>query len=323
VSIENQLRQYGFKGSTNSTGQFITTCPFCGKTAKFYINVKNGLYKCFRGSCQRKGKISSLIKGLSIVNDSVLKKGTLFAPKEEHKYSAEEQELSSYNKLHKYILDRGFDKQFLISNRIGYDQETCAITIPIYLDGKYLGVIRRAVLPDVTPKYSYPKELPKKSIIYAPYRMQLDLASGLYKTLYKTNDLVIVEGSLDALKCLQNGYMSVATLGCNVSKDGLERISELCSKYELNPVILFDNDEAGEDGLLNILNKQTWFSCKVARFDTLDVSCYDDSMVKKDPGELSAKELEQIIAGQKTKLQYNLMRLRGLNANTFTTQEES
>lgn len=53
--LEAFLTEAGAIFDENSTGEFIfSSCPFCGKSKKFYFNASNASFNCFAGSCQKR-----------------------------------------------------------------------------------------------------------------------------------------------------------------------------------------------------------------------------------------------------------------------------
>jgi DNA primase len=195
-------------------------------------------------------------------------------------------------------LNRGFDKQFLVKNKVGYDTNTYSVTIPIFFSGDYYGVIRRTILEDHQPKYKYPEHMPKRSLLYMP----------LYVENPTNKKLLIVEGSLDALKCAQNGYYSVATLGCMPTQEQINIISDYCRQNGLESILLYDNDQAGIDGSKYAIKQG--YNGKIASIDKLAEVWYaEGTEVKKDPGELTKDELDFLVKNSVSSLRYKLEKL--------------
>jgi DNA primase len=314
--MENIVERLKFAGITGRlTGkEYHGKCPFCSKN-KFYVNIKSGKYICFSGSCAKKGHIASILGNFQVDINEVFNKSLFYQDKEGNEIDVEHdiKELDDYKYIHRYILDRGFDKGFLAANKIGYDKETHRITIPMFFDQKYFGCIKRTVI-DQDPKYIYPPGLPKKEILYVPPVCE---APGDSKWINKNKKvLLVVEGSLDALKAAQNGYRAMATLGCFITAEQMSLIEEYARSYNLEIVLMFDDDEAGHKATDEALDRYFWVDMKVANWEALNEHLLDKEskvcnnegkdQAKRDVGDLSADQLEILVKHSKDRFEFVL-----------------
>lgn len=313
--IVEKLKFAGIQGKVTGN-EYKGKCPFCGKP-KFYVNIKSGKYICFSGSCRRKGHISSILGEYKVDFDEVFSKSLFYEKNGVETYIEHDiNELNNYKYIHRYMLDRGFDKDFLAANKVGYDKKTHRITVPIFFDQKYWGCIKRTVLPDVEAKYIYPPNMPKRELVYLPYVCE---APGGSKWIDKNKKvLLIVEGSLDALKAAQYGYRAMAVLGCFITNEQMSLIEQYAKTHDLEIVLMFDNDEAGKKAIQETLSKYFWVDFKVGYIaeaeeyanskrterkivDNQGKICYNDCKgeVRKDVGDLSPEELDYVISRAK------------------------
>lgn len=289
--------------------------PFInGNHDTFSVNLKTGLFICFSAKCGAKGHIKKIVgdtddefnyeevANIQLSDFEVAEKNTAEYLK------PQVEELTKWQLIHDYMLARGFDKKFLQDNLIGYNKEAHCVTIPITLEGEYYGSINRTVIKEYIPKYSYPNGLPKKDIVYKPVKI-IDKD--------KPNRLLLVEGSIDALKSAQYGYNSMAFLGCDISYEQVEIIKRFAAENNLRITMLFDNDESGYVGLNKALSKHYMLDCDVALIadlQPLDNSgsiCYYKDMekceVKKDVCDLTEFELDTVLVQAKDRTNYEFM----------------
>ncbi len=182
-------------------------------------------------------------------------------------YKSNESELKRFRFYHPYLESRGFNKEFILANKIGFNTTTLRVMIPIYFKGRYWGCIQRSVCND-TPKVKYDDSLPKEQILYCPL-------TNTGKSKY----LFVVEGFADALRVSSFGEDACAILGCHVSEVQLRYIYELANGREI--MWAFDNDAAGKKGLEKCLEL-------INGLDGHKIFCYTDGT--KDPGEITTKE---------------------------------
>lgn len=140
----------------------------------------------------------------------------------------------------KYLEERGIDQSSRSRWQIGFDEEIERLTIPAR-DGKdrLKFVIKRAIKQNQRPPYLYPDDSAKTSLLFG--------ACNLDRSMVGSVGLIVVEGSIDAIRLHQHGYRNtVAILGNSLSLKQREQIVRLSPKR----VYLFmDKDDAGVRGL--------------------------------------------------------------------------
>jgi len=135
--------------------------------------------------------------------------------------------------------ERMITPSVMIDANLGIDVENGELAIPIKdADGTFLfNKYRRSPWRDNGPKYRYPQGS----------TAQLYGAETL-ASLEKNTLVVICEGELDALALRSLGYVAVSTTGGSSTwKPEWEEHFK-----ELNPVIMYDADQAGVEGALRV-----------------------------------------------------------------------
>jgi DNA primase len=134
------------------------------------------------------------------------------------------------NRVPKYMVDRGFDVDTLKRWQVGYDAESDSAVMPVRLDGKLVGLIRRLVDPGDGPKYLYTRGMAKDQVLFGEWMIGPDV-----------RDVIVVEGPLDAMWLDQHGLPAVAILGSAMS----DQQAAMLKKRFWGAVLAFDADYAG------------------------------------------------------------------------------
>ena len=132
------------------------------------------------------------------------------------------------NKFGLYICRKG-----LYQNRVIF---------PMYYDEALKGFNTRTLGKD-TPKYLYAKGMDLKSLIYPNFAY--------------TDELVIVEGVMDALSLVQDNIPAIANFGLAVNFNEF-KIKELLKKGVSKLWLMFDNDKYGKEA--NLTFKQSFLN---------------------------------------------------------------
>lgn len=225
-------------------------CPFHQDSATskpdLYVNVRKGVFICMSTACGEKGSAFDLVSKISGVDlDAVsaeLSMGgkrrvqavreRLAAPREAPSPPRVSQALIDEFRSSRYwSTERGLESATIDEFELGFDDESATAVIPYRDaegDARYL--IRRATLPDHQgPRYRYPKGFPLRSAIFNLHRID------------PTLEVVVTEGSIDAMRVWQAGHQNViALLGSGVFDQQLAALSSL------RIVTFFDRDAAGE-----------------------------------------------------------------------------
>lgn len=255
--LEKKLSEAGFKIRYRKRDELILhKCPLHNdKTPSLTINTEKGYFRCF--SCNDHGSISKLLSYYGIKYGNYYEvptvdeleqlldldlggiDGEISAQNNEPEYKADINELKNYRYYHPYLESRGFSKEFILKNKIGFDKQSLRVTIPIFLFGDFFGCIRRSVCGDV-PKVVYDNGMPKERIIYCPL------------TNTGQGDIITVcEGFADSLKSSFYGIDSCSILGCLISEKQIELVYEFANGRDI--IWAMDNDDPGREGLNRII----------------------------------------------------------------------
>lgn len=297
-NLEKKLEEAGFSLKYRKFGELkLQKCPHHkDRTGSLSINVLKDKFKCF--SCSDSGNLSKLLSYYGIkwgwfnqaptideleqlLNETSSEK---IAEINEQEYRGNLSELKEYRKwYHPYLESRGFNKEFCIKNKIGFDKESIRVTIPIFFFGNYYGCIRRSVVPDEIPKVIYDSGLQKDKIVYLPLT-----------NTGNSDKLVIVEGAFDALKVSLYNQDVCSILGCHASADQINLINRIANGRTI--VLALDNDTPGHDGMMNYFKDAD-------SFDNLEVFNYNGTALK-DPCDLPESNIIYGIKNAKSILEY-------------------
>jgi len=250
-SLETTIRDTLHRGAVTIMSEMgtemVAYCPFHGNmnTPSFSINRYTGLWQCFNPDCNMRGGIRMLKKLLlnedyrdleSASKDYIDK--LLSEEEEEEDFGEIEEQLKnckvSYNtdtSVLDILLDRGFSMETLEYFEIGFSVPKSRVVIPARDQFfNLVGLIGRAVTKEQIPRYLYSTGFPKRNILF-----NLNNAK-----IY--DEVIIVEGSLDAMKIHQAGYPNVvATLGAIITDNQMKLIKNYFDYITVIP----DNDDAG------------------------------------------------------------------------------
>lgn len=194
---------------------------------------------------------------------------------------------------HNYLLGRGYSQKAIDYLECGYTTDYLGkgygkkqerITIPGHDEnGNICGFIGRTPI-DQMPKYLYTSGYPKSHTLFNLHRAKKHSDAGL----------ILVEGSLDALRIHDLGYPNVcAILGASLSAYQLK----LLKRYTDKIFLMFDTDAAGNQANLKALEMT---------HNELNVNLITMKNFK-DPGEITIKEtLDELLFNAKNWRIYNL-----------------
>lgn len=219
------------------TSEFMCRCPFCDGPTSLQFNIDKGLWVCFR--CDEKGNSKKLVQKLGgIYADPEVSVAHLRTSlgKAQPDYSEEKETVLPESHLNRYQSDffdywknRGFTDNTIKQWNLGYDPLLDRAIIPYRnLEGGLLGVIQRR-MGNVFPRYIYPEGFDRNSSLFGSWKI-----AG--------NNVVITEGSLDAIKVHQAGRLAVAQYGSSIHPFQVD----LLRKMNIWKIVMFyDYDEAG------------------------------------------------------------------------------
>ncbi len=246
AAVEKALAAIGVEDLTEQphTPWASARCPLHDDDApSFTVHMTEGGWRCHAG-CGSDGDLAALIA--EVTGDPIaevrarLKDG---APPTDEELTAALAEpvyqppqprpdlvlLYEQGRAPKYIFDRGFTAETLRTWEVGYDANIEAVVIPVRMDGDLIGLVRRRVTGE--PKYEN-TSFPKGGVL-----LGLDaLPFGF------CDEIVVVEGPLDAMWLHQHGVHAVALLGSSMS----ERQADLLAGRFWAVVLAFDADSSGE-----------------------------------------------------------------------------
>ena len=297
ISIQSQTAQH-----------YLCLCPFHENTGSpaFEIDKSSGLWLCFNQACGAKGNLRSLVSRLSPEDHTNVKRMVdqlhqdryhnidvirelkeIFDGKETNQadwdtviesLAVNYDDAADVEAKLSYLLKRGFTKETLEHFEVGWSAQKERIVIPVRNENfKLVGVIGRAINEDRKPKYLYSDGLPKKGVLF-----NLPFAKS-YKSV------IVVEGSLDALRVHQAGFPNVvAALGAHMT----EGQGQLLNRYFLDVIVFGDNDDAGKALGASI--------AEVCASRNIYYAQYPEG--KKDPGEMTDEEIRWAIGNKRSDL---------------------
>jgi len=254
------LRALGIEVDGETEAVFLSYCPFHGNrdTPSFAVNKTSGLYICYNPSCNKTGKLMTLIKFVGNLNDFQAKRllarskiktnfeeqlaqyaelKELWTPyihthqdgtKEENYMGRVKQDMWKYAEPQLYMRGRGFEKITLKDFEIGYDKELDMVCVPMHdpMGKVEVGAVRRSI---EGKSFKNTPGLPTSKTLFNLHRAK------------RTGDAVIlVEASFDVMKLHQVGYPNaVGMLMGHFSKEH----ARLLGKYFNTVVIMTDFDD--------------------------------------------------------------------------------
>jgi len=286
VDVKEALGKYGVVISHDHGTEIACYCPFHDNkdSPAFFINKKTGLWHCFNPGCAKRGGMRTLARlmggeeiKIDVTIDDLLR---LLDGKEEEKQDwtdAMESIEVDYDdpedlKSLQYLLDRGYAAVTLRSFEVGYSEQRRRVVLPVR-DEDFLvtGLIGRTIV-DEDPKYRYSKGFKRATSLFN------------IQTAKKWDEVVVVEGSLDALMVHQAGYpWVVATLGAQVTDQQVD----LLNKHFRKIIVFSDDDRAGNVMRAAILEGTPTKDIRVA--------IYPDGFEGKDPGDMSEDQIRWTI----------------------------
>lgn len=258
--VKAVLRALNIDVEGETEAVFLAYCPFHGNrdTPSFAVNKTSGLYICYNPSCDKSGKLTTLIKFVGNMNDFQAKRllarskiktnvveqlETLTEAKElwtpyQHKdklgrpvpnYMAQiKADMWKYAEPQLYMKGRGFEKVTLKDFEIGYDTELDMVAVPMHdpMGKVEVGAVRRSIAGKA---FKNTPGLPTSQTLFNLHRAK------------RTGDAVILcEASFDVMKLYQCGYPNAAGLLMgHFSKEH----ARLLNKYFNTIVIMTDYDK--------------------------------------------------------------------------------
>lgn len=295
-SIFDLLNSNNIEFFTQSGTEVAIYCLFHENTNSpaCYINTKTGLWQCFNPSCGKKGNLRQLyhhITGKTFHHEWILDPINLQRQLDLSLESYEEEkeltldtvsiDYDSDEDLSKIstLIDRGFSPDILKHFEIGFSEIKERVVIPVRDNHfKLVGLIGRAVNEWQNPRYLYNKGFRRADVLFNIQNAKV------------YDSVIVCEGSLDAIKVAQSGFMNVvASLGAKVSQNQIDMLKKYFDKI----VVFSDNDDAGAEMSRVIIDQ-----CCGKDLYTVQIP---DGL--KDPGDMTEHQIVDAINNKKNILE--------------------
>lgn len=275
---------------SKSGKEWTALCPFHGDTnPSLSVNVDKGLWICY--SCGLSGNSRQLAQrfldlGINTEPEEEIDLDELIAELdavEKPLYTVlEESYLNLFHDGHPYWRKR-LRGRTIRKWQLGYDPLTHSVTIPARTHrGELLGVIRRSLMRGPSNKYKYPKDV--------------DIRTRTLWGAWKVTkpEVVLTEGSVDAMRVWEAGYQAVAQLGSALNKNQV-RIMEEIGVQKL--VLFYDNDAAGHNAFNRALETKDGLPTALADSPILvyKVRYRPNDSDKVDPGNLPHMRIADMV----------------------------
>ncbi len=267
------ISEYHIQGN-----EYLCDCIFCGdEKGNLQVNFQKKLYHCW--ACGKGGSLTQMIveiRGVTRKEANEIFNTDIIDIDYELDYIEKffKQVVSHRYKYYQFISDeaishwkkRNISKKFVIKYKLGFDEYTNRLVIPIFnIDGDCVGLTRRSIDNNQKPKYLHTQGLPKSALLY-----------GWQELSFRKEYITLVEGNIDAIKVNQLRKMNaVALMGVNISNIQVD----LMMNHFNRVMLMLDNDEAGEKATKEIVRRLE-HKMEVFRVN------YDTD----DPGDLSSRK---------------------------------
>jgi len=175
-----------------------------------------------------------------------------------------------------FVASRGISSDSVAKWRLGFLPDELRLVIPAYDEKDVLRfLIKRAIKSGQNPKYLYTEGFPKTSLLFG--------ACAIPPGMVRSDGIVLVEGSLDAIILQQHGIPAVAILGTGISQKQVEILSRMRPR---RVYFMFDRDSAGVVNIELAARRLRRYPCFVCRYPK----------GRNDPAELSREEANRVIS---------------------------
>lgn len=244
----------------NKGDNIAITCPFHkdgqeNKPSCFVYNradnpkVTFGTYNCF--TCDEKGALYVLVSKVLDCSHEDAKRWLIehfssryvdarphldeFKLLKTQKTYLDESVLEQYSYFHPYQFKRGLSEDIIRKFKIGYNEKTDSITMPVWDDkNNLIGITERSV---VGKRFYIPKDM-DKPVYLLNYIKQEGITT-----------VAVCEGQIDALVSWSRGLPAVALLGAGTTDKQIELLNRSGIRHF---ILMYDNDLAGQHGALRL-----------------------------------------------------------------------
>ncbi len=289
---ELELRGIDYRQHGEKPDEIFLCCPFCGDTRyRLGINVVTGWMNCFNGGCTAKSRskdytfreiqrvlgTGELEAASSRIQQQKKPNKKVELPDDFQLVQAKYTKDRWHNIAFEYLRTRGVTGDQIKAKGIGYSlvgEFRYRIIIPVYEKDKLVGMVARAFVRDLEPKY---KNSHGQKSLYNLCEEVLDSA-------------ILVEGAFDALACeraMGNYYDCLGVLGHALTDRQIKQL-----KPYKRIVLWPDPDDAGVNGFLRmakILEQEgKWVGMVLPKLDGSE---------EYDPSDLDIKEIRKKMNG--------------------------
>lgn len=311
--LRDILKSVGVKIIAETETDLLCLCCFHHNvdTPAFNIEKRSPYrFKCWNGKCNQKGNIFSLLtkkgytydeakkmllKGVVEIDDLEALIRELIGEEQEEENVWEEVDAEKFTREDEqhggiakaYTRSRGISEEAYRAFGMGYSSKRKMLVVPAFDEHrKFIGVIGRSL---EGKEYRYSSGLQRGSTIW-----NINNASAY-------DSIILTEGSLDSVYIWQAGFKNVgAVLGSSISPAQWK----LIRKYFQEIICFFDNDEPGQNLTESIVKNIKGIGVSVVAYPRRTVITSDGSeRSPKDPGELTAPEIQEMLLNRKSSIE--------------------
>lgn len=273
----------------------LVTCPNPDHDTNkrhFQINIRDGLCHCF-ASCGISGTFEhsiSIVEGISNrqARKQILKHSRIGnAPIPRKRGKKREVVLPSLGiddftflpqAAVEYLRKRQITDASVANWQLRWDAEELRIVIPVFDSrGRLRFVIKRGTSEKQQPKYLYwPEGVERNSVLFGLDKIDTGMI--------RSEGIVLVEGSVDAIRNHQHGLLN--TVGLLGSKLSLEQAQLISNLRPRRVITMFDADVSGIEATFSVRKRIKRIPILVCRYPK----------GKTDPAELSQREAMRVVS---------------------------
>lgn len=270
---------------SKSGDEWCCMCVFHddGSNASMYVNVRKRVFLCH--ACGAKGTVQRLERmyGNGLIDKRLSTEQIRERIRAVQNATREpvrtfpDAWLERFTTPTDYWRKRGLADHTVKLFNLGYDPIPHAAIIPLRDSyGSVIGVIRRYLDERYVPRYMYPKGFQLSRYLFGAWLVRHG----------SEREVVLTEGSIDAMKVWNAGITALALLGSRISDAQVRLLKEIGVS---SAILMLDNDRAGEAGALQVREALLSSGFIVKR------AVYPHAQVK-DPGDLSSEAIQQMHA---------------------------
>jgi len=215
--------------------ELMIYCPIHGdNNASLALNYRTGQYHCFAGCVKGSDGMEGFFRAIDADKNIFLRFATIFSTlirydEPELKKDDVEVEVLPLALDNKYLQSRRVSNETVEKFQIKYHKGFDAIFVPLYMDSKLKGYVRRNIRTQ--PKYLNSQNLDRDRLLF-PFDSVKPSELGV----------IVVEGVFDVLNAYEKGLTNVvASLGGFISPGQMR----LLGRLHRNVVLCPDRDESG------------------------------------------------------------------------------